>query len=36
MMGQCQSIAKCWSNLLMYLEPVEDFGRFSKVLLRMT
>ena len=32
---QCQIIAKCWRNLLMQLQPTEDFGRFSIVLLRM-
>ena len=35
MVDQYQNIAKCWRNLLMYLQPIEDFGRFSIVLLRM-
>ena len=35
MVDQCQSIAKCWRNLLMSLQPIEDFGRFSIVLIRM-
>ena len=35
MVDRCQSIAKCWRNLLMYLQVIEDFGRISTVLLRM-
>ena len=34
-MEQCQGIAKCWRNQLIELQPIEDFERFSIVLLRM-
>ena len=33
MVDQCQTIEKCWRNLLVSPQP--DFGRFSIVLLRM-